>query len=171
MIKQQYVPEMDNPYKPESAGISDFEYKTDLVLRRAVNAVPMTGNREADYIVDEPYTVRFKVDGNDHSITVPSGMLTDLASVPWGFRVIIGRVGSHLEAAIVHDYLFIAWCDLGLEPTRDMWHYSNRVMVAGLKAADVPSWKCWVISWALSTPFSWWIFSNCDKSGHYITPT
>ena len=39
-------------------------------------------------------------------VRIPQGLLTDLASVPRGFRGIVGRVGPHLEAAIVHDFMY-----------------------------------------------------------------
>ncbi len=40
-------------------------------------------------------------------ITVPTGFLTDLASIPRVFHALIPVNGNHRQAAIVHDYLFV----------------------------------------------------------------
>lgn len=165
-----FVPVIGNPY--HGAGdITDFEYDTDLVILRMREACSMGEDREADYIVAAPYTVSFRIDGEPRSITVPAGMLTDLASVPFFLRWLIERIGPHLEAAIVHDFLFIAWPYVDGEadrmPTRQNWLFANRVMIAGLQRAGVPAWMCWGIAWALSTPFSWNIFAN-PSPPHFV---
>ncbi len=73
-----------------------------------------------------------------HFLTVPVGMLTDLASVPAIARSYIGRVGPHLEAAIAHDFLYRVWRDLlGVAPTSDMKRFADTVMLAGMKAAGM----------------------------------
>lgn len=112
--KGPYVPEFANPYpNPGWQEITDFEYQSPLVLYRHIDAVKYRGDKEdADYIVALPYTVNFKLDGAARSITVPKGMLTNLASVPWWARWAVSRVGPHLEASIVHDFLYIAWQNL-----------------------------------------------------------
>lgn len=38
-------------------------------------------------------------------IVVPAGFVTDLASIPRVFQSLIPKVGKHMLAAIVHDYL------------------------------------------------------------------
>lgn len=46
-------------------------------------------------------------------IHVPKGFVTDLASVPIGFRNIVSRSGRIRLAAVIHDYLYHtrpAWC-------------------------------------------------------------
>ena len=40
------------------------------------------------------------------SVTVPTGFVSDGASVPWPFRMLIPRDGRYRDAAWVHDYLF-----------------------------------------------------------------
>jgi len=39
-------------------------------------------------------------------IHVPAGFITDFASVPWIFRMIIPKRGKYGKAAVVHDYLY-----------------------------------------------------------------
>jgi|GEM_PF-1069457 len=168
--REPYVPVFDNPYTGDG-DITDFEYETDLVILRMRDPCAMGEDREADYVVAAPYTVRFKVNGDPHAITVPAGMMTDLVSVPRGLRWLVERVGPHLEAAIVHDFLFIAWAYTGEEtrplPRREDWLFANRVMIAGLRTAGVPAWMCWAIAWALSTRISWNLYANVGPV-HFI---
>jgi len=163
---EAFVPDFDDPYIGLEGDITDFEYDSDLVILRMREACAIGTDREADYIVAAPYKITFRIDGEPHEITVPAGMLTDLVSVPRPLRWAIERVGPHLEAAIVHDFLFIAWTYAESEsdrvPTREKWVFANRVMIAGLQAAGVSALKCWAIAWALSTPFSWAIFAHTE---------
>jgi len=165
-----FIPEIGDPYFG-GGDITNFEYDTDLVILRMREACSMGADREADYIVAAPYTVTFEVDGEARCITVPAGMLTDLVSVPFFLRWLVERVGPHLEAAIVHDFLFIAWAyapdEADRRPTREKWLFANRVMITGLQRAGVPKWIRWGIAWALSTPFSWNIFAN-PSSPHFV---
>ena len=144
---ESYRPEFENPYPGQPPlQITDFHYETPLHLCRCTKALELNAGAEADYVVSQPYTVLFKLGGVDHGITVPDGMLTDLSSVPWFARWFIGRVGPHLEASIVHDFLYIAWQDLqgygAQEPDRK---FADRVFRAGMKEAGVSSWKRWIV--------------------------
>ena len=148
------APDFENPYHGEGE-IDDFCYRDDLVILRMAQAIDMGGDREADYIVANPYRVDFTVDGAARSTTVPRGMLTDLTSVPPVFRSLVNRVGPHLEAAIVHDFLYIAWQDLGREARREDWRYANRVMIAGMRQARVGYCTCILIAIAIYSPIGW----------------
>ncbi len=73
-------------------------------------------------------------------IRAPRGMYTDLASVPdilWG---IVGPIGAHLEASILHDYLYMAWTDFGRSGAlkRD-WDFADLLFLAGMEASGVPA--------------------------------
>ena len=113
-----YTPAIENPY-PDSGWtrISDVVYVSDLYLYRAIAGVPFEGNY--DFILWEAYTIRFKLDDEERTITVPSGMRTDFASVPRVAQSIVPRVGPYAEAAIVHDFLYIAWQILPGHGARD----------------------------------------------------
>lgn len=39
-------------------------------------------------------------------VTVPAGAVTDFASVPWPFSMIIPTSGKYNQAAVVHDHLY-----------------------------------------------------------------
>ena len=88
--------------------LADFEYMTPLQLKRGIKTVQTRRGDDADYIEAKPYRVRCSVDGVTQVVEVPEGMATDLASVPRLARSVVGHVGPHLEASIVHDRLYLA---------------------------------------------------------------
>lgn len=142
-----YVPEFENPY-PGRPGldITGFAYHTPLHLCRCIEAVQRREGADADYIVSRPYTVRFRYGDAGREVTVPEGMVTDLASVPWLARIFVGRVGPHVEAAIVHDFLYIAWQDMADHGARpEDRKFADRLMRAAMAAADVGVLKRWLI--------------------------
>lgn len=55
-----------------------------------------------------PLVVQFG-EGAD-SLVVPTGFVSDLASIPRVFQSLIPKLGPHLRAAIVHDYLYWSQC-------------------------------------------------------------
>jgi hypothetical protein len=88
-----------------------------------------------------------------------------MASVPKVFRNIIGRVGPHLEACIVHDWLYIAWQLQEREPTKADHKFANKVLYAGLKAANCSWVTRWGIKASMETPhFSWSVFKGRDTN-------
>ena len=142
---ETYIPDIVNPYPDkEWSEISDFDYETPMVLRREAEAVPKRGDKEkdAEYILGEEYRVTFKLDGDAREIRVPRGMLTDLSSAPtFASLAGIGRVGPHLEASIVHDYLYIAWQYLepkGAARSEDR-RFADKLFRVAMKQAEVLS--------------------------------
>lgn len=146
---EPYEPEFENPYPDvDWTQISDFKYETPLHLYRTIEAVQLREGEDADYIVWRDYTVRFKLDNEDEyrNITVPRGMLTDLASVPSVGRSVVGRVGPHLEASIVHDFLYIAWQDLeGRGPRDEDREFADKLMRVAMEKAGVSGWKRFLV--------------------------
>ena len=136
---EPYVPEFENPYPdPSLLQITDFVYSTPIHLCRCIEAVQRRKGEDADYIVSQPYTVRFKLQGAGRQVTVPEGMVTDLSSVPWIARWIIGRVGPHLEASIVHDFLYIAWQDVeGRGPREQDREFADKLLRVAMEEASV----------------------------------
>jgi hypothetical protein len=129
-----------NPYpSPGWTTISDFQYLTPLRLYRDAEAILIREGEDADYVVSDDYRVRYRLDGELREITVPAGMLTDLASVPRVARWLVDRVGPHLEAAIVPDFLDIAWQDVigGREPQEDDRRFADELMRVAMEAAKV----------------------------------
>ena len=76
---------------------------------------------------------------------VHEGMFTDLSSVPRIARGIVGRVGPHLEASIVHDWLYVAWQVEEIKPTDEMRQFADDVFRAGMQKAKVGALKRWAI--------------------------
>ena len=157
-------PDIPDPYPVSWNKVSDFHYNSRLELGRDPEALMIGASREACYMTLDDYTVDFLVDDLRCQITVPAGMLTDLTSVPRIFRNVVGRVGPHLEAAIVHDYLYVAWQLLPYREARKTdWRFANAVMFAGLKAAKVGWFQRRLIRTALLAPyFSWSTFQQRD---------
>lgn len=76
----------------------------------------------------------FEIDGR--RMVIPVGFETDFASVPFGFRNLIPKMGEHSHPAVVHDYL----CSIGYhKKTTDLF------FLAHMEAANVPTWKRRVI--------------------------
>lgn len=146
-----YTPTFDSPYPVHQVRrVSQLHFDSDLDLKRSIEGVLARSGGDADYILAKPYTVRFFVvttrEAYWQTLTVPAGMLTDLASVPWWARRLINRVGPHLEASIVHDWLYIAWQSLSDgQPQRQDRDFADLVLLAGMEAAEVPAWKRTVI--------------------------
>lgn len=111
--------------------ISDFRYVDDLILRRLLR-----GNGKL-FVIDREYKVFFCVDGAPTHIYVPAGVETDLASIPTVVpRWIAQQVDAGLEAAIVHDWLYLTQGDGRF--TREQ---SDEIFLAALETAGVPAWR------------------------------
>lgn len=165
-----YTPEIENPYPEQSGGkITEFVYLSPVVLYRGKEANEIRGNNEdADYVVACPYLVKYKLDNKLRFIEVPQGMLTDLASVPWGFRWLVGRVGPHLEASIVHDYLYIAWQDIeGYRAQLKDWAFANKLMGAAMAKAKVVWWRRIIILMAVWI-FGWIVYFIRNPNPRYV---
>ncbi len=124
------------PDPPVWKSISGFQYESHLELMRLNCGLKGLG-REAQYIVAKDYKVSFDLDGKRRSIIVRRGTLTDLASIPRPFRILVGRVGPHLEASIVHDYQYIAWQFAGIAPNEQMRRFSDELMLVAMNAAGM----------------------------------
>ncbi len=121
--------------------VVQVRYKSDLCLARRRERLRHIKS-EDQYIVVNDYIIYVELcDAENktigHHIKVPRGMLTDLASVPRLFRPFVGRVGPHLEATIVHDYLYIAWQQLGIPATDKRRLFADQVMLAAMLEAGM----------------------------------
>jgi len=71
-------------------------------------------------------------------VIVPSGFVTDLASIPRIFRFLIVKNGRHRAAAIVHDYLV----RLELAFSR---RTADRIFLEAMKVSGVPKLRRWLM--------------------------
>lgn len=128
-----------NPYPDHWSEITGFAYRSALSLIRPLNTVPFRLGEDGDYVLQYPFEIDYRLDRGDwRRLTVPQGLITDLTSAPRLLRVFVGRVGPWLEAAIIHDYLYIAWQDVpGLGPRSSDRYFADRMMLKAMEAADV----------------------------------
>jgi Protein of unknown function (DUF1353) len=145
--------------------ISHFEYLDELrFLYHAkihVKKVPKT-----HWQLTADFRVRMTLHPSEGSpaaltITVPRGMHTDLASVPESLWSIVGPIGPHLEASIVHDYLYMAWTDFHGKARQDDWDFADEVFLAGMKASKVPKRN---IIYSAVRFFGWPIFKSKNQT-------
>lgn len=82
-------------------------------------------SRAFDYYVGDPR------DGD--RVSVPEGFITDFASVPRPFWVILPPDGEYTQAAVVHDYLYSTRQRLRRE--------CDRIFYEAMGVLGVPAWK------------------------------
>jgi hypothetical protein len=78
----------------------------DLGTKAALNTPRLQlfqGDGTNFVLVDDLY---YEIKRTGRTIRVPSGFVTDFASVPWYARSAISVLGRHSIPAIVHDYLY-----------------------------------------------------------------
>ena len=120
-----------NPYPTREVEITDYRYLTPLHLMRGVNAAKSRKGRDALYILSKDFSIEWTDEAkNRHIITAMKGMVTDLTSSP--VHSVVSPTGPWLEAAIIHDYLYIAWESMhGYEPTKRDRKFADRMLLAG----------------------------------------
>ena len=143
---------MDKTYFPyprqRIAKVIGFQYESDLWVMRRVQAVQRRSGKDALYIVARPLEAKVRIKAMTHPnnagwveydfpITVPQGFKTDFASVPSLLRFAVSRVGPHLEACVIHDWLYQAWKHHGCQPNSIHRKFADNVLMAGMKQAKV----------------------------------
>jgi len=129
---------IQDPYPAAPTEVVGFTFTEDLFLRRLKDKPTTRSGLGANFVVERDYTVCWdSPTATGQKITVPRGMITDLASVPPVFRWLIGRVGPYLEAAVVHDFLTIAWRSLDGNGSVERRKFADDIMLAAMKAACV----------------------------------
>ncbi|HIB1583210.1 TPA: DUF1353 domain-containing protein, partial [Salmonella enterica subsp. enterica serovar Muenchen] len=72
-------------------------------------------------------------DDESDVIEVPAGFITDLATVPRIFWILLPPDGKYAKAAIIHDYLY----DNALRTKKEV----DLIFLDGMKVLGVPKWK------------------------------
>ncbi|ENJ3383787.1 DUF1353 domain-containing protein [Salmonella enterica] len=93
-----------------------------------------------DWRVHEPFAF-YLSDDNSDVIEVPVGFVTDLATVPRIFWILLPPDGKYAKAAIIHDYLY----DNALRTKYE----ADRIFLDGMDVLGVPKWKRTVMYWAV----------------------
>ncbi|EBL9832047.1 phage tail protein [Salmonella enterica] len=90
--------------------------------------------------VHEPFAFYLSDDESD-VISVPAGFVTDLATVPRIFWVLLPPDGKYAKAAIIHDYLY----DNALRTKKE----ADKIFLDGMAVLGVPKWKRIIMYWAV----------------------
>ena len=153
-------------------------FKDHLCLGRHKDANQI-GNSEASYIVTKNYRVTYTYtignskEGNPGEVTVPALMCTDLATIPRLLRFLlgIGRVGPHLEAVIVHDFLYIAWqlfayegADCKQHAKKEYKAFADNLFYCLLETSGVDPVKRRLMYRGVNSSIAWWYFEGKDKN-------
>lgn len=73
------------------------------------------------------------VNGIPIKVVVPDDFLTDLASIPKIFRIMVPKNGRHRAAAVVHDYLVRT-----KEVSRKI---ADKIFLEAMVILEVPKWR------------------------------
>ncbi|SEW47411.1 Protein of unknown function [Cognatiyoonia koreensis] len=157
----------ENPYPEGRVRITNLTFVDDLILFRPQEELL---NRKDDmdvYLLGADKTVHWESDDGDCGIvTVPFGFITDLTSVPWVFRLFVSRAGPWLEAAVVHDYLYVAWNEVeGARPDPKDRKFADDIMFAAMTTANVGAIRKWAI-YASVRLFGGWTFGRDDRCNY-----
>lgn len=157
-----------DPYPPtRDFRIIEVRYVDHLKLVRYY-ARPKGSPPDSNWQLAEDYALEIDIDyraanGEFRSetwhLTAPQGMYTDLSSVPAFGRWIVSKVGPHLEASIIHDYLYLKWTDERLgRPRITDWIFADAVLRAGIKPLTNFSWfQRFAVNFATGTA-GWFVF-------------
>jgi hypothetical protein len=119
---------------------------TNFVFADALHLVRgREGKHGVHFILSVAYRAMFDIDIDidgvtksvTKTITVPPGFATDFASIPRMFQGIVQKLGPHIEAAVVHDYLCVdkPWTS----------KVAADVFYAGMLAGGTPKRLAWVM--------------------------
>ena len=117
-------------------------------MARFINVPPLDiGTKPEEWILTEHCIYQSDLLGDDGKtvlVTVPSGFVTDLASIPRIFRLLVPKNGRHRAAAIIHDYL----CMLKLDFSRVT---ADKIFREAMKVLHVPKLRRWAMYIAVRT--------------------
>lgn len=88
------------------------------------------------------------------SITVPKGFITDFASIPRMFWIILPPDGEYTQAAVLHDYLYFKQSRSRKE--------ADQIFLDAMGVLEVPNWKRYPMYHAVRM-FGWIPWRNHKK--------
>ncbi len=144
------APTPTNPYPDGWKTLSNFAFGSALSLIRPLNAVQERLGEDGDYILQHDLLTEVDIDGERRLIQVPRGLITDLTSVPPLGRIFVSRVGPWLEAALLHDYLYIAWQDVPGRGAREAdRRFADELFLVAMEHSAVAKWRRMLIYWSV----------------------
>ena len=155
-----------DPYPDHPVDVETVAFTSDLVLFRPREHFDRSDRGQDVYTVGSPLQIRWTGKDCEGSVSVPPSFITDLTSVPPGLRWLVSRAGPWLEAAVVHDFLYVAWQTLETTPTEAektrYRKFSDDIMFAGMTRAGVRGWRKWGIYLSVRL-FGGWTFRDTGK--------
>ncbi len=144
----------------EIKAITDFEFLDDLRFIRRSRPLTQTPKHPL-WQLTSPFRARMILHpkaGRPYRLTIkaPRGLYTDLSSVPEPLWSFVGPIGPHLEASILHDYLYLAWTDFRETASKRDWNFADAVFLAGMRASRVPKRR--LIHAVVHSPIGWSAF-------------
>jgi uncharacterized protein YbdZ (MbtH family) len=158
-----------NPFPDvETKKITDFEYLDELKFVRHAK-VHVRKTPESLWQLSANFRARMTVHPKKgtpftQKIKAPRGLYTDLASVPKALWNIVGPIGKHLEASILHDYLYMAWTDFRPKALRRDWDFADEVLKAGMKASRVRAFQRGLVYATVHSEIGWRVFKKKSYS-------
>ena len=144
--------------------ITDFSYAGELAFVRHakvhLDKTPQSLWQLADDF-SATMTVHPKV-GAAYAMTITAsrGLYTDLSSVPKALWFVVGPIGKHLEASILHDYLYMAWTDHRDTASRQDWNFADKMFRVGLKKSGVGWLQRSLMLIAVHSCIGWGVFRS-----------
>lgn len=155
-----------DPYPDHTVNVETVTFTSDLVLFRPREHFDSSERGQDVYTVGSPLQIRWTGKDCEGSVSVPPSFITDLTSVPPGLRWLVSRAGPWLEAAVVHDFLYVAWQTLETTPTEAektrYRKFSDDIMFSGMTRAGVRGWRKWGIYLSVRL-FGGWTFRDTGK--------
>lgn len=137
-------------FEREERGVMKKRIKNSFLTPLVVEVMPSGKRFRLHY--DFTYQLQRLGVGKGFTVAVPAGFLTDFASIPRIFRIIIPKLGRWNKAAVVHDFLYqnpesgrrfevgyVKWTRKG----------ADVVFLDAMKDLGVPKWKRNLMYWAV----------------------
>lgn len=99
------------------------KFKGDLIVKSV---------DDRSWQIVEPFYFYFDENKKEEGVVIPSGFITDFASVPRLLWSIYPPTGRYSKAAVVHDYLYNNGKDMGFDRK-----FCDKMFLNGMKALDV----------------------------------
>ena len=104
------------------------------MFKNPLYVVHIEGERRWQLTRDFVYGTEVKGPFSGRDITVPSGFVTDLASVPRPLWSLFPPSGKYLEAAVVHDFLYVTEYPPDLIVTKKM---ADQIFLEAMKSLGI----------------------------------
>lgn len=123
---------------------------------------PMPDGRR--WKLHEGFTYHIDSKCSENFIRVPTGFITDFASVPRVFQSIIPAWGKYGKAAVIHDYLYQEHCIpvstwLYEVLPRITRKYADTIFYEAMLVSGTKHWKAKVMYWAVRL-FGWFAWKG-----------